>query len=114
MASTTLQRKFESYRAYYRDNGTSEKLIEACVEAAKTAFKVEEDFQYGLIIMAETKKYINELLLPKGYTFWSLEKEAMENDLNYRIINLGYDVYRLESFSLFESYMLYMERDRWQ
>ena len=114
MASTTLQRKFESYRAYYRDNGTSEKLIEACVEAAKTAFKVEEDFQYGLIITAETKKYINELLLPKGYTFWSLEKEAMENDLNYRIINLGYDVYRLESFSLFESYMLYMERDRWQ
>lgn len=114
MASQTLQGKFESYKSYYRDYGTDERLIEACIDAAKTAFKVEEDEKYGLLITGQTKKYINELLMNKGYTFWTLEKEAMEKDLNYKIINLGYDVYRLESYSQFESYMFYMERDRWQ
>lgn len=114
MASQTLQSKFESYKSYYRDYGTDERLIEACIDAAKTAFKVEEDEKYGLLITGQTKKYINELLMNKGYTFWTLEKEAMEKDLTYKIINLGYDVYRLESYSRFESYMFYMERDRWQ
>lgn len=115
MASNDLIRAFESYKSYYAAKGTDEKLIEACIEAAKTAFKVEEDFKYGLQITAETKKYINELIYNKtGAGFFDLEKYAMERDLDYDIINSGYDVYRLESFSKFESYMLYMERDRWQ
>ena len=38
----------------------------------------------------------------------------MDHDEEYRIINSGYDIYRLESFAKFESYMLYMERNRWQ
>ena len=115
MASNELIRAFESYKNYYSVHGTDEKLIEACIEAGKTAFKVEEDATYGLQITAETKKYINELIYKKtGAGFFDLEKYAMERDLDYDIINSGYDVYRLESFSKFESYMLYMERDRWQ
>lgn len=115
MASSTLQRKFEGYKAYYRDHGTDERLIAACIEAAKTAFKVEEDEKYGLKITAETKKYINQLVREKtGVDFFQLEKYAMEHDLEYDIIDSGYEVYRLESYSRFESYMLYMERDRWQ
>ena len=114
MASQTLQRKFENYKAYYRDKGIDERLLEACIDAAKTAIKVEEDMDYGLMITGQVKSYINELLAKKGYNFWILEDYAMKNDLSYKIINLGYDVYRLESYSRFESYMLYMERDRWQ
>lgn len=115
MASQTLQSKFENYKAYYRDHGTDEKLIAACIEAAKTAFKVENDEKYGLIITAEAKKYINELIRSKtGVGFFELERYAMEHDLDYNIIESGYEVYRLESYSRFESYMLYMERDRKQ
>lgn len=115
MASNELIRAFESYKNYYAGHGTDEKLIEACIEAGKTAFKVEEDAAYGLQITAETKKYINELVYQKtGAGFFDLEKYAMERELDYDILNSGYDVYRLESFSKFESYMLYMERDRWQ
>ena len=115
MASNDLIRAFESYKSYYTKHGTDERLIEACIEAGKTAFKVEKDFDYGLQITAETKKYINQLVYTKtGVGFFDLEKYAMEHDLDYDIINSGYEVYRLESFSKFESYMLYMERDRWQ
>ena len=115
MASETLQRKFESYKTYYRDNGVDEKLIDACIEAAKTAFKVENDEKYGLLITSETKKYINQLVNQKSHVgFFELERYAMEHDLDYKIIDSGYEIYRLESYSRFESYMLYMERDRWQ
>lgn len=115
MASNELIRAFESYKNYYESHGTDEKLIEACIEAGKTAFKVEQDQEYGLQITSETKKYINELVFNKtGAGFFDLEKYAMEHDMDYDIINSGYDVYRLESFAKFESYMLYMERDRWQ
>lgn len=115
MASNELIRAFEEYKSYYERHGTDEQLINACIEAAKTAFKVEEDQKYGLIITAETKKYINELIYNKtGAGFFDLERYALAHDEEYTIINSGYDVYRLESFSKFESYMLYMERDRWQ
>lgn len=115
MASNELIRAFESYKSYYDTHGTDEKLIEACLEAAKTAFKVEEDHDYGLQITAETKKYINRLIWDKtGAGFFELENYALKHDEEYSIINSGYDIYRLESFDKFESYMLYMERDRWQ
>ena len=115
MASNELIRAFESYKSYYDTHGTDEKLIEACLEAAKTAFKVEEDHDYGLQITAETKKYINQLVYEKtGAGFFELENYALKRGEEYSIINYGYDIYRLESFDKFESYMLYMERDRWQ
>ena len=107
MASKELIRAFESYKSYYDRHGSDESLIAACIEAAKTAFKVEEDEKYGLQITQETKKYINEIVKTKtGAGFFDLEKYAMEHDLEYDIINSGYDVYRLESYSKFESYML--------
>lgn len=115
MASNELKRAFEGYKSYYERHGTDEKLIDACIEAAKTSFKVEEDEKYGLDITAATKQYINELVYTKtGVGFFDLEKYAMDHDEDYHIIHCGYDVYRLESFSKFESYMLYMEKDRWQ
>lgn len=115
MASNELIRAFEGYKSYYDRHGSDEKLVAACIEAAKTAFKVEEDEKYGLQITQETKKYINEIVRTKtGAGFFDLEKYAMEHDIEYDIINSGYDVYRLESYSKFESYMLYMERNRWQ
>ena len=115
MASNELIRAFESYKTYYDNHGTDEALINACVEAAKTAFFIEKDEKYGLGITGTAKKYINELVLTKtGAGFFDLERYAIANDTEYTIINTGYDIYRLESFSRFESYMHYIERDRRQ
>lgn len=115
MASNELIRAFESYKKYYNNHGTDERLIDACIEAAKTAFKVENDEKYGLQITTEAKKYIDELIRTKtGGNFFALEKYALQHDQDYKIISSGYDIYRLESYSKFESFMLYMERDRWQ
>lgn len=115
MASNELIRAFDSYKGYYDRHGVDESLINACVEAAKTAFMVEKDEKYGLEITQTAKNYINELVLTKtGAGFFALEKYGIDNDIEYSLINTGYDIYRLESFSRFESYMLYMERDRRQ
>lgn len=115
MASNELIRAFDSYKDYYERHGADESLVNACVEAAKTAFLDERDEKYGLVITGTTKGYINEIVQTKtGVGFFDLEKYAIANDVEYTILNSGYDVYRLESFSRFESYMLYVERDRRQ
>lgn len=115
MASNELIRAFESYKTYYDNHGADESLVNACVEAAKTAFLDERDEKYGLVITGTTKGYINEIVQTKtGVGFFDLEKYAIANDVEYTILNSGYDVYRLESFSRFESYMHYIERDRRQ
>lgn len=115
MASNELIRAFDNYKDYYERHGADESLVNACVEAAKTAFLDERDEKYGLIITGTTKGYINEIVQTKtGVGFFDLEKYAIANDVEYTILNSGYDIYRLESFSRFESYMLYVERDRRQ
>lgn len=115
MASNELIRAFESYKTYYDNHGADESLVNACIEAAKTAFFIEKDEEYGLGITSATKGYINEIVQTKtGAGFFDLEKYAIAHDIEYTIINSGYDVYRLESFSRFESYMHYIERDRRQ
>ena len=115
MASNDLIRAFESYKGYYERHGADESLVNACIEAAKTAFLIEKDEKYGLTITRAAKDYIGEIILNKsGVGFFSLEKYAIDNDIEYSIINAGYDIYRLESFSRFESFMLYIERDRRQ
>ena len=115
MASNGLIRAFDNYKDYYERHGADESLVNACVESAKTAFLDERDEKYGLIITGTTKGYINEIVQTKtGVGFFDLEKYAIANDVEYTILNSGYDVYRLESFSRFESYMLYVERDRRQ
>ena len=115
MASNELIRAFDSYKNYYDRHGADETLVNACIEAAKTAFFIEKDEEYGLGITSATKGYINEIVQTKtGAGFFDLEKYAIAHDIEYTIINSGYDVYRLESFSRFESYMLYIERDRRQ
>ena len=115
MASNELIRAFDSYKNYYDRHGADETLVNACIEAAKTAFFIEKDEEYGLGITSATKGYINEIVQIKtGAGFFDLEKYAIAHDIEYTIINSGYDVYRLESFSKFESYMHYIERDRRQ
>lgn len=127
MASSTLQSKFESYKSHHDRYGTSDELIKACIEAAKTAFKVEQDEKYGLLITSQTKDYITEYIrdeqikeikakhLPmpdRLHTFWEYEDFSARNDVPVPIVDMAYEVYRLESYSRFESYMIYMERDR--
>ena len=115
MASNDLIRAFESYKTYYENHGADEALVNACVEAAKTAFFIEKDKEYGLSITGAAKNYINEIVLTKtGAGFFDLERYAIANDTEYTIINTGYDIYRLESFSRFDSFMHYIERDRRQ
>lgn len=115
MASNELIRAFDNYKDYYERHGADESLVNACVEAAKTAFLDERDEKYGLVITSTIKGYINEIVQTKtGVGFFDLEKYAIANDVEYTILNSGYDIYRLESFSRFESYMLYVERDRRQ
>lgn len=114
MASNDLINVWESYKKYYDRHGVDEKLINYSVQAAKVAIGTENDIPYGLEITAQTKKFIDEFVLKgtQGGNFWALERYAQKNKTNYSVLDYGYEIYKLEAFHRFESFLIYMEKKR--
>lgn len=85
--------------------------------ATETALNVEKDKDFGLKISKRAKEVIETFVLTStGGTIWDLEKYQQNNQtLPYDIVNKYYQILKLESFYLFESFIFYMEKNRsWQ
>ena len=59
MASQSLIDAVYSYEQYINDNGITEDVIYAMIEAAKTAILTEKDEKYGLEVSKRAKELIN-------------------------------------------------------
>lgn len=90
-----------------------EKVIDYYIQACSAALLTEEDIQYGLGITAKAKNLVDDYILnfAKG-TFSSLEEYAQKNKTYYDIIDYYYEILKLEGRFLFDSYALYIERNR--
>ena len=115
MASAELINAVNSYENYIERKGIDEQLIEAYVMATSTALNQEKDREYGLKVSARAKGLINSFVLnqTRGMDIWALERYQQDNNTDpYDLMNKYYDVLRMESHYLFESFMLYMEKKR--
>ena len=114
MASNELIQAVESYDKFINDHGISEQAVNAYVEACKTAYLVENDIVYGLEISEKCKKYIHDLiyLSTKGGNFKLLEEWAQQNKQEIALINQYYEILKLESPYMVDSYKLYIEKNR--
>ena len=114
MASAELINAVNSYENYIERKGIDEKLIEAYVMATSTALNQEKDREYGLKVSARAKGLIEKFVLDMtGGSIWDLERYQQENETTpYDIVNKYYDVLKSESSYVFESFMVYMERNR--
>lgn len=113
MASQYLINTIQDYENYILRNGIDEQVVEAYVLASATALNEEKDIQYGLKVSARAKEVIESLVRSlTGGSIWELERYAQENGLEYDLINKYYEVIKLESFYLFESFIYYMEKNR--
>lgn len=113
MAGKGLTDKWEGYKGYYERNGADETLINAACQASSHAVLVDGDLEYAFEITATTKKWINEFIANKtGGNFDALEVWSQENKKPVQILEQYYGVLLLESPFLFESFCLYIEKNR--
>lgn len=113
MASQEIQKAIQSYENYISENGIDESVIDAMMEACKVAYQTEKDIPYALKVSARTKEIIEQFVMKlTGTDIWGLEKYSQESNQQYDLINKYYDILKMESYYMFESFIYCMERKR--
>lgn len=115
MSSIELRNTINDYENYINRRGINEGVIDAYIQAVDIAIINEKDIEYGLTISKRAKDLINSLILNRtnGMDVWALERYQQDNNTDpYDILNKYYRVLKTEANDLFESFMLYMEKDR--
>ena len=113
--SFELQQAIQSYENYITKSGIDESVIDAMIEACKVAYKTEKDIPYALKVSARTKKIIDQFVLKQtdGCTVWDLDYYHFKAETKpYKIVDDYFKICLLESRYLFESFMIYMEKNR--
>ena len=114
MASAELENRIQNNLAWVNEHPDRFDIdvIEDSVAVAKYALKTEKETKLTLDFCKEIKGMINTWVGRSGHTFWETEHAAQIEGGRFKIIDLAYDVYKLEAPYLFESYLFYMEKNR--
>lgn len=113
MASKELKQYVANVENAINTYGATTEYIEALVQASNVAIKTENDIKYGLTITSKAKRFIEQIIERQtGVDIWAFERHCQKNDLKFEILDKYYEVLKLESEHLFESFILYMEKDR--
>ena len=114
MSSIELINTVQGYDKYIEQHGIDETVINAYCEASKTAILGEKDYEYGLQLTRKAKDMIEKWVLKEADgDIWTLEKYQQDNDLKpYSVLERYYEMLKCESFHNFESFLLYMEKNR--
>ncbi len=115
MGKHTLEdeKRIRDYENYIARIGIDQEVVNAYVEAAQIILCIREDKEYGLKVSARAKQLIeNYVMQVTGGTIWDLDSYCKKNDTSYDILDKYYEVLRMEAPYLFNSYLLYLEKDR--
>lgn len=115
MASEYLRNTIQEYENYIKKYGIDESAVDAYQIVAKDALTSEKDKEYALMVAKRSKLLINKfaLLKTEGMSIWGMERYQQDHELSpYKLVNQYYEVLKNESRYLFESFMLYMEKNR--
>ena len=113
MASNELITTVQGYENYIAVHGVDEEVINAYVMASQSAILTEKDIEYGLKVSKRAKELINSFVENMtGGSIYDLDSYCNLNKTNYEILDRWYDVLKLEAPYLFDSYLLYLEKNR--
>lgn len=119
MASAELIRTVSEYDKWILSHKPDEQALKAYTDACRLAFLVEKDDIYGREISAKGKSYILDAIKYntngtfKAFEDWAWKTySAGDREIILPQLKQYYDLLKLEAPYLFESYMLYMEKDR--
>lgn len=127
MASEKLIEKVKSYDRYLMQDGLDKKALrkrafeeqtmQAYTMACHAAIETEKDLEYGLALSKRVKNMLNDYAISKGYNFggiFQLEqyyKKKFPDELPSPV-KYYYEILEIESPYLFDSYLLYLEKNR--
>ena len=104
-----------SYDRMYNKEGLTDELADGYVKLVNLLMFEEKKIDTALELSARVKGYINDFIKEKtGGDFWALEAYCQKNNTSYHLINRMYELWLLESFYMFESFIFYLERYREQ
>lgn len=113
MASQSLISTVNGYENYIERNGIDEQVIDAYIEAAKVAVNGENDIMYGLRLADRSKGIIERFCKERtGGRILDLEKYSQQHEEKYSLVDDYYKILLIEAPYRFESFMLYMEKNR--
>lgn len=114
MASDYLKKTIQGYENYITQSGIDDTVIDAYIEASRTAYLNEKDIEYGLVLSKRVKELIEHYVFNLAkMTIWDLDYYQFKNETTpYSIRDKYFSLLLLESHYLFESFMLYMEKNR--
>lgn len=113
MASEILVKKVKEYDEYVKQNGFDYAVVEAYTDAARLVLATDSDTEYGLRISHKAKKLLwDKCLHDTGGTVWDLENYCQQNGKQYRLLDMFYELLKIESRHRLESFLLYMEKNR--
>nr|DAN64131.1 MAG TPA: Terminase [Bacteriophage sp.] len=114
LASDYLKKTIQGYENYITQSGIDDTVIDAYIEASRTAYLNEKDIEYGLVLSKRAKELIEHYVFNLAkMTIWDLDYYQFKNETTpYSIRDKYFSLLLLESHYLFESFMLYMEKNR--
>ncbi len=113
MASEYLKKTIQGYENYITQSGIDDTVIDAYIEASRTAYLNEKDIEYGLVLSKRAKELIEHYVLNLAkMTIWDLDSLSNRSKKTYQILDKYYDLLKLEAPYLFHSYLLYLEKNR--
>ena len=104
-----------SYDRMYNKDGLTDELLSGYVGLVNNLMFTEKKIDVALELSARVKGYVEDhIKKTTGGDFWALEKYCQKNAVSYQVIDRMYELWLMESFYLFESYIFYLERYREQ
>lgn len=114
MASEELVKKIANVDKHAEKNPLDAKLLDAYLVATQVALYTEKDIAYGLEIGRKAKTYLQNMIKiqSNGGNFRWLEELSQKNKEPYPILDVYYQILRLEAPFCLDSFKLYIEKDR--
>lgn len=113
MASQSLISAVNSYDKYIEQHWIDEQVIDAYIEACRVAINGEKDIQYGLQLTERSKGIVERFCMDRtGGRILDLERYSQQHEEKYSLIEDYYKILLLETHYRFESFMLFMEKNR--
>lgn len=108
-----LQKIIESYENYIKQHGITDEIIDKYCLASHYALCDIKDVSMGLQISARAKEIIRKSVMDvMNKSMIELDIFCQERDIKADILDKFYGILKDESYYLFESFMLYMEKNR--
>ena len=108
-----VKKQYQLVENLISQNGATMQHIEIIYGLADISINQKNDVKYGLKLSARAKELLEKLIFDKvGVDVWKLDEYCKANKVQVEELDLYWKIIKLETYDNFESFVLYMEKNR--